>query len=101
MTIEQQKQIEKYKQEFAENCKDYAAYGSKRYCKFSLYKSENPEDANYTMVITNISGISDDYQPYVETLNLMVEPDGNTLQLTDIYEPSEVVTYIQQLKKIE
>lgn len=101
MTTEQQKKIEEYKKEFTENCKQYAPWGSARDCSFSLYKSENPEDENYTMVVTSVTGLSDDYQTYVETVNLMVEPDGNVINLTDIYEPSQVVNYVQQLIKID
>lgn len=101
MTIEQQNQLEKYRKEFAENCKKYAAWGSDRDCKFSALKSDREEDKNITLVVTAITGISDDYQTYVETINLLIEPDGNVVNLFDIYEPSQVITYIQQLKNID
>ncbi len=101
MTIEQKNQLEKYRQEFAQNCKRYAAWGSERDCKFSSFESENEEDKNITLVVTTITGLSDDYQTYVETVNLMIEPDGNVINLFDVYEPSQVISYIQQLKKID
>jgi hypothetical protein len=101
MTEQQKIAIEKYRKEFQDNCKSYSAWGSARDCNFKLYKSENPEDENYTMVITSITGLSDDFQTYVETINLMVEPDGNVLNLTDVYAQSQVVTYIQQLKLVD
>lgn len=101
MTIEQQKQIEKYREEFSKNCKEYSQWGSDRDCKFSIFKSEKAEDENYTIVVTTITGLSDDYQTYVETSNLMIEPDGNVINLFDVYGQSEVLSYIEQLKKID
>jgi len=101
MTIEQKNQVEKYRQEFAENCKKYAAWGSDRDCKFSAYESKREEDKNITLVVTTITGLSDDYQTYVGTTNLMIEPDGNVINLFDAFEPNQVISYIQQLKKID
>jgi hypothetical protein len=101
MTNEQKKAIEKYKSEFGENCRKFSAWGSDRDCSFHLYKSKNPEDLNYTMVVTSVTGLSDDLQTYVETVNLMVEPDGNVIKLSDIYEQSQVVSYVEQLEKID
>lgn len=101
MTPQQKQKIEEYRKEFAENCKNFEMWGSDRDCSFTLYVSENQEDSNYTMVITTITGLSDDFQTYVETINLMVEPDGNVINLTDVFEQSEVVTYIEKLKKVD
>jgi hypothetical protein len=101
MTIEQQKMIEKYRGEFADNCKKFSAWGSERDCSFSLYKSKNPDDLNYTIVVTSVTGLSDDLQTYVETVNLMVEPDGNVIKMGDVFEPSQVVSYVEQLEKID
>lgn len=101
MTEQQKKAIERYREDFADNCKKFIAWGSQRDCKFNLFQGTKQDDSNYTMVITTITGLSDDLQPYVETVNLMVEPDGNVLNLSDVFEPSQVVNYVEQLKKIE
>lgn len=101
MTPEQRAAIEKYRAEFNSNCSMYAPWGSKRDCSFQLYKGEKPEDLNYTMVITSVTGLSDDLQTYVETVNLMVEPDGNVINLIDLFDRNQVIDYIQQLKKID
>lgn len=101
MTNEQKQMIQKYREEFEASCKKYARWGSQRDCSFGLFASENPEDQNFTMLVTTITGISDDYETYVETVNLMVEPDGNVINLKDVYNSNEVVSYIEKLKKID
>ena len=53
------------------------------------------------MVVTAVTGLSDDLQTYVETVNLMVEPDGNVIKMGDVFEPSQVVSYVEQLEKID
>lgn len=101
MTTEQKNSIEQYREEFKENCNRFSSWGSERDCSFSLYKSKNSEDLNYTMVVTSVTGLSDDLQTYVETVNLMVEPDGNVIKMADVFEQSQVVAYVEQLEKID
>lgn len=101
MTQSQKLSIDRYRNEFEEKCRIYAAWGSARDCSFRLLGSDSEEDKNITMLITTITGISDDNQTYVETLNLMVEPDGNVLNLYDVFPMSEVVGYIETLKRID
>jgi hypothetical protein len=101
MTNEQRKSVQKYKLEFEQNCDQYAGFGSGLYCKFNLFKSANQNDPNITMIVTTITGISDFFEPYVETVNLMVEPDGNVIKLSDFFNSNEVVSYLEQLKKVE
>jgi len=101
MTIEQKKQIEVYTKEYHENCSSNTQFGSDRICNFNLYKSNNPEDENITIVMTTITDISDNYQPYIATINIMIEPDGNAINLADVFPKSQVAAYVDQLKKIE
>ena len=50
--------------------------------------------------MTTIDGLSDDYQPYVKTANVMIDPDGSHFNMSDIFPPSKVVAYVEKLKKI-
>jgi hypothetical protein len=51
--------------------------------------------------MTTITDISDNYQPYIATTNIMIEPDGNAINLADVFPKSQVAAYVEQLKKIE
>jgi hypothetical protein len=101
MTTEQKNQIQNYRQQYEQNCKTNASWGSAKYCSFKLLKSESPDDPNITIVATTITDISDNYEPYVKTHNLMIEPDGNAINLFDIFDASQVMSYIQQLKQFD
>jgi hypothetical protein len=101
MTNDQKKTIEELRSQFNNNCKLYVEYGSNRICNFQiLFNEENPEDKNITVVVTAIDGVSDNFQPYIKTSNIMVEPDGITFNMSDVFPESKVVEYVQKLKKI-
>ena len=101
MTQDQKRAIEELRVQFNENCSSYLEYGSNRICNFHVYKNEeNPEDQNITIVMTTIDGLSDDYQPYVKTANVMIDSDGSHFNMSDIFPPSKVVAYVEKLKKI-
>lgn len=100
MTTEQKNTIEKYRQEYEINCKTYASWGSARDCSFIILKSQNPDYQTYVIVITTITGLSDDYQTYVSTINMMVEPDGNAFNLTDVFDSNDALTYLETLVKV-
>lgn len=101
MTPQQREKIEKYRKQYQENCEKYASWGSQRDCSFSLLKSSNENDKNYTILMTFVAGLSDDFQTYVENANLLIEPDGNVLNLTDFFDSGKVVNYIEQLIKVD
>ena len=101
MTIEQQQKLEIYKKEFQENCSSNFQYGSDRVCNFHVYESQNEEDKNITIVMSTIADISDDYQPFVVTNNIMIEPDGNAFNMNDVFPRSQVAKYVSTLKKID
>ena len=101
MTPDQKKAIEELRMQFQENCKMYTDYGSDNICNFEVLVNEsNPEDTNITVAVTTISGISDNFQPYIKIVNLMVEPDGTQFNMSDVFPQSKVVAYVQSLKKI-
>lgn len=99
MTESQKNTINVLKAQFSESCNKYAAYSGDN-CKFELYESKNPEDKNITIIYTVVNGLSDDYQPFYQTVNMLVEPDGNALNLMDFYPPDFVIDYIKKLKNI-
>jgi hypothetical protein len=101
MTPQQKEQIEKYREQYEENCSKYASWGTGSDCSFSLRKSKDENDKNYTILMTIVAGITDDFQPYVETVNLMVEPDGNVINLMDFFDSEKVINYIEQLIKVD
>ncbi len=100
MTQAQKIAIEELRRQYNDNCRENIDYGSNRICNFHLYENEAPEDDNVTIVMTIIDGISDSFQPYIKTVNVMVEPDGTHFNLADLFPPSKVVAYVQKLKKI-
>ena len=100
MTIDQSKTIEILRRQFEENCKSYVEFGSERTCSFSIYESTVEGDDNITTMITTIDGLSDDYQPYIKTANVLIEPDGTHFNLYDIFPASKVVSYVEKLKKL-
>lgn len=99
MTQAQENTITVLRAQFAETCNKYATYSGDN-CKFELYKSENPQDENITIIYTVVNGISDDYQPFYQTINMLVEPDGNAFNIMDFFPTNFVVDYIKKLKKI-
>jgi len=100
MTKEQETTVEKYRQELNDNCSINAFYGSLEICKFNVYESQKEEDKNITIVTVSITGISDDFQPYIGVNTIMVEPDGNPFRMADIYPEQLVNEYVDTLKKI-
>lgn len=99
MTSAQSTTVDVLKAQFTQSCDKYATY-SGDVCNFEVYKSENDSDENITIIYTTVTGISDDYQPYYEVVNMLVEPDGNAINLMDFYPQNFVVDYIKSLKKI-
>ena len=99
MTRAQQEKIIEIREEYVSNCKEYASYGTSS-CKFGVYRSKNEEDENITVIFTTVSGLSDFNQPFFQTTNLLVEPNGNSMNLMDVYSNNDVLGYIENLTKI-
>jgi hypothetical protein len=100
MTKAQEITVEKYRQELNNNCLRNEFYNSSEICKFNVYQSEKDDDKNITIVTVSITGISDDFQPYIGINTLMVEVDGNAFNMNDVYPSKLVNEYVDTLKKI-
>jgi len=99
MTIQQQEQVIKYRNQYQERCKIYKWYKD---CKFGVYENpSNPEDDNITIISTFVSSISNDFLPFYDTIYLLVQPDGNVISLMDVYPDGDVSAYVLNLKLIE
>jgi hypothetical protein len=100
VTQKQKEKIELYEKQFEKNIAEYINWGSQQDCRFGIYVSPNPEDKNITIIMTTITGISDNYQTYKITNNIMIEPNGESCKLTDIYPSDYVFDYLEKLTKI-
>lgn len=100
MTKEQEIAVENYRKQLNENCSRNEFYNSSQICSFNVYKSEKEEDENITIVTVSITGISDDFQPFIGVTTILVEPDGNAFRMTDVYPEQFVNEYVDSLKKI-
>jgi hypothetical protein len=99
MTQLQIEKIKKIREDFKDNCEKYSSWGIDN-CSFGIYKSTKEGDENITLIITTISGLSDSMQAFYETTNILVEPNGNSLNLLDFFGSNDVLGYIESLKKI-
>lgn len=99
MTEAQIETIKKLREGYKDNCEKFSSWGIDK-CAFGIYKSTKENDNNITLILTTISGISDSMQPYYETTNILVEPNGNSLNLFDFFESNDILGYIESLKKI-
>lgn len=99
MTQEQKDKIEVYRQQYESSKLEYSAY-SLGECYFGIYQSNNENDKNITLIITTINGLGEDYEIQTTINNILIEPNGNALRLTDVYERSLVMEYLKNLKKI-
>jgi hypothetical protein len=100
MTQEQKSKIEHYREQFGKKCSDYSGWSGAKDCRFELYESDKEEDKNITIYSSYISGLSDDYQPYYDIINLLIEEDGNVVDLSTILTSNERIDYINTLTKI-
>jgi hypothetical protein len=100
LTPQQEAKVNEYLQQFNKNVAEYEGWNSATDCSFGIYVSDNPNDQNITLIMTVISGISDSMQTYKATNNIMIEPNGISVKLTDVYPRDYVLDYIQKLKKI-
>ena len=100
ITVEQKKKIEVLSAQHADRCAKYAIYGACS-CSFNVFKSKlNPTDQNVTIVISQVSSITNDLLLLYDMVYIMVEPDGNHIQLDDFFPLQKVLEYTQSLEKI-
>lgn len=101
MTIKQSEKIDILLQEFKERCSMYSGFGNENDCSFDiLINNVNKKDKNVTIYTSFISGLSDDFQPYFEVVNILIEENGDTIELSKLLSPNEKKEYLSSLTKI-
>ena len=101
MTKEQEKKIKEIKEIERMNCEAYSTYGSSDICSLGIYESkENIEDKNIVVKIVSITGISDNFEPFIEISNIMVEPNGHSFDMSSVFPNQYVMNYLQTLRQI-
>jgi hypothetical protein len=101
MTKEQEKTIKEIKDKERINCETYSTYGSSDICSLSIYESKkNTDDKNIVVKIVSITGISDNFEPYIGISNIMVEPNGHSFDMSSVFPNQYVMNYLQTLRQI-
>lgn len=101
MTELQSQKVDILYNEYAERCSSYSSFGNDEDCRFDIYRNDNNvEDKNITVYSSFISGLSDDYQPYYEIVNLLIDENGDTINLSTLLSPTEKKDYMNGLTKI-
>jgi hypothetical protein len=99
MTHLQKETIDALKNEYDKNCKEYLGYGG---CSFSVYHNpDNPMDNNIVVVSNYVDGTSDDLQAYYSVAIILIEPDGNRIDMKQHFNQDDVEAYLKTLHKIE
>ena len=101
MTIKQKEKIDILLEEYKERCSMYSSFGNENDCSFDIFvNNSNNSDKNVTIYASFISGLSDDYQPYYDVINILVEESGDTIELSKVLSPMEKKDYLSILTKI-
>jgi hypothetical protein len=101
MTIKQKEKVDILLEEYNERCSMYSGFGNKNDCSFDiLVNKANEVDKNVTIYASFISGLSDDFQPYYDVINLLIEENGDTIELSKVLSPMEKKDYLSSLTKI-
>ncbi|MFY8161513.1 MAG: hypothetical protein ACOVNU_09300 [Candidatus Kapaibacteriota bacterium] len=101
MTINQKQKINNLLDAHNKKCATYMSYCSNGSCRFTLYENKaNSNDKNITIFATYVSGLSDNYQPFYNVVNLLVEPSGDVIELSALLNSDEIDEYYNGLTKI-
>jgi hypothetical protein len=101
MTREQSNKIEILFDEFKERCKSYSGFGDDDDCSFEIYQNDkNPLDKNIVIRSSFVSGLSDNFEPFHEILNLIVQENGDTVNLSAVLNANQRMEYLNSLTKI-
>lgn len=101
MTIYQEQKINILLGEHNDKCAMYMGYGGNDSCIFGIYENkENVNDKNITIFSTYVSGLSDNYQPFFNVVNLLIEPSGDVIELSALLDSDEIEEYYKGLTKI-
>jgi hypothetical protein len=101
MTTQQELSVQKFRNQYKDNCLMYEGWGSADICNFGVYASDNENDKNITLIFTTITDLSDYGQPFTKVNNILIEPDGNVVILMETYKEGMVLDYINTLKRID
>ena len=85
---------------FKGNVKMYRGWGSSEICSFTTLQNEEEEDKNIVVQMVLIDDISDSMQVFTKTMYILVEPDGRQYLLETLFTETQVISYVQKLKKI-
>ena len=86
---------------FKGNVKMYRGWGSSEVCSFTtLHNEDEEEDKNMVVQMVLIDDISDSMQVFTKTMYILVEPDGRQYLLETLFTETQVISYVQKLKKI-
>ena len=100
MTTQQVEIFEKYKQEYTERYKVYSYLSYSDDCNFFAYKFHDKINNDIVIRSTTISGLSDNFEPFFDIIYILVEPNGNTILLNDVFNQDQINNLFQQLIKI-
>ncbi len=98
MNEKQKKVIGTYRAEFNKNLAEFQGYNPEDVCSFHVYAGSN--DDNICIVSSYIQDIID-FQLKTKYIYIMVQPDGNAINLIDLYPQGRIIEYINSLKKID
>jgi len=100
MTIQQLEIFEKYKQEYNERYKAYSHLIYSNDCRFLAYKFINDSNKDIVINATTISGLGDSFEPFFDIIYILIEPNGNTILLNDVFNQDQINNLFQQLINI-
>jgi hypothetical protein len=101
MTIKQKEKVDILFKEHQERCAMYSGIGNQDDCSFDIFvNNSNENDKNVTIYLSFVSGLSDDFQPFYDVMDILVEESGDTIELSKVLSPMEKKDYLSSLTKI-
>jgi hypothetical protein len=100
MTTQQVEIFEKYQSEYNERYNAYSYLSYSKDCGFIAYKFIDSLNNDIVIRSTTISGLSDNFEPFFDIVYILIEPNGNTILLNDVFNQDQINNLFQQLIKI-
>lgn len=101
MTQEQHDKVKILFEEFKLRCESYSGFGDDDDCGFSVYENQkNPLDNNIIIRSSFISGLSDNFEPFYEIVNMVIQENGEAVNLSALMNANEKMDYLNGLTKI-
>lgn len=98
MTPMQKFKMEEMRREYEAMEKRFMAYGETSF--EALRNLSNPEDKNVTVVQQIITETDEDGRPFYDLSIVLIEPDGNIIDMKKMMHPDDVNRYLQELVEI-